>query len=41
MAKIKDSELRKMPDNKKLTVYAGGEIRTITAGSLKKKRGLK
>jgi len=28
------SELKKMPKSKKLRVYAGGEIRTVTAGWL-------
>jgi len=38
--KMKKSDVAKMPDNKKLTVYAGGEIRTITARQLKKQMGI-
>ncbi len=34
MPKITMSELKKMPKSKKLRVYAGGEIRTVTAGWL-------
>ena len=49
MPKITISELKKMPKSKKLRVYAGGEIRTVTAGWLlrqkqeaaKKKRKVK
>jgi len=36
MAKITISELKKMPKSKKLRVYAGGEVRTVTAGRLLK-----
>jgi hypothetical protein len=39
--KITDAELRKIPNSKKITVYAGGEVRTMTAGWLKKQRGMK
>lgn len=38
--KLTITELKKMPPNKKLTVYAGGEIRTVTAGTLLKKKQL-
>jgi hypothetical protein len=34
LPKITISELKKMPKSKKLRVYAGGEIRTVTAGWL-------
>lgn len=41
MGKLKRSDVAKMPDSKKVTVYAGGEIRTITAKQLKKNMGIK
>jgi hypothetical protein len=41
MGKFKRSEVAKMPDNKKVTAYAGGELRTITARQLKKYMGIK
>lgn len=40
MPKMKKSEVAKMPDDKKLSVYAGGEIRQITAKQLKKQMGI-
>lgn len=36
--KLTITELKKMPPHKRLTVYAGGEIRTVTAGWLLKKK---
>ena len=36
MPKLTISELKKMSPNKKLRVYAGGEVRTVTAGWLLK-----
>lgn len=36
--KISDADLSKMPDNKRLKIYAGGEVRTLTAGYLKRLR---
>lgn len=41
MAKLSRSQVASMPDQKKVTVYAGGEIRTITAKTLKKNMGIK
>ncbi len=38
MSKLTITELKKMPRNKKLKVYGGGEIRTVTAGWLLKKK---
>ena len=38
MAKLSISELKKMPKNRKLKVYAGGEVRTVTAGLLLRKK---
>lgn len=38
MAKLTITELKKMPSNKKLKIYAGGEVRTVTAGWLLKKK---
>jgi len=38
LAKLTISELKKMPKRKKLTVYAGGERRTVTAGWLLRKK---
>jgi hypothetical protein len=38
--KMTKSQVAKMPDNKKLSVYAGGEIKTITAKQLKKQMGI-
>jgi hypothetical protein len=38
--KMKKSEVAKLPDNQKMQVYAGGEIRTITAKQLKKQMGI-
>lgn len=32
------TELKKMPPRQKLTVYAGGEVRTVTAGWLLKQK---
>ncbi len=37
-AKISDADLRKMPDDKRLRIYAGGERRTVTAGYLRRLR---
>jgi hypothetical protein len=39
--KFKRSEVAKMPDSKKVTVYAAGKVRTITAKQLKKNMGIK
>lgn len=36
LPKLTISELQKMPKDKKLRVYAGGEVRTVTAGQLLK-----
>lgn len=36
--KLTITELKKMPPRKKLRVYSGGEIRTVTAGWLLKKK---
>ena len=36
LPKLTISELQKTPKNKKLRVYAGGEVRTVTAGHLLK-----
>ena len=36
--KISDADLAKMPDNKRLKIYAGGETRTVTAGYLRRLR---
>lgn len=36
--KLTIAELKKMPPRKKLTVYAGGETRTVTAGWLLKQK---
>lgn len=41
MSKLNRSEIAKMPDSKKVSVYAGGEVRTITARQLKKQMGIK
>lgn len=38
MSKLTITELKKMPSNKKLRVYAGGEVKTVTAGWLLKKK---
>lgn len=38
--KMKKSEVAKMDDNKKVTVYAGGEVKTITGKQLKKQMGI-
>lgn len=34
MLKLTITGLKKMPPNKKLKVYAGGEVRTVTVGWL-------
>lgn len=36
--KLTITELKKMPPRKKLTVYAGGEVRAVTAGWLLKEK---
>ena len=36
--KISDADLAKMPDSKRLKIYAGGETRTVTAGYLRRLR---
>lgn len=36
--KLTISELKRMPPGKKLTVYAGGELRIVTAGALLKQK---
>lgn len=41
MSKLSINVLKKMSPNKKLKVYAGGEVRTVTAGWLLKKKQLK
>ncbi|MBP2629881.1 MAG: hypothetical protein H6Q70_509 [Firmicutes bacterium] len=41
MGNFKRSEVARMPNDKKVTVYAGGEIRTISARQLKKNMGIK
>jgi len=38
VGKLTISELKKMPRNKKLTVYAGGKIRKVTAGTLLRRK---
>lgn len=38
--KFKRSEVAKMPDDKKVKVYAGGEVRTVTGRQLKKQMGI-
>lgn len=38
MAKLTIAELKKMPPRKKIKVYAGGEVRTVTAGWLLKEK---
>jgi len=38
---MKRSKVAKIPDNKKVRVYAGGEVRVITARQLKKQMGIK
>lgn len=37
--KLTIAELKKMPPRKKLTVYAGGETRTVTAEKSRKRKG--
>jgi len=39
-SKMKKSEVAKMPDDKKIRIYAGGEVRTITARQLKRQMGI-
>ncbi|WP_196592429.1 hypothetical protein [Pectinatus frisingensis] len=41
MGNFKRSEVAKMPNSKKVKVYAGGEVRKITARTLKKNMGIK
>lgn len=36
MAKLSKTDLSKYPDNKKMRVYAGGEVRTYTVAHLKR-----
>lgn len=40
MSKFKKSEVALMPNDKKISVYAGGEIRTVTGRQLKKQMGV-
>lgn len=40
MPKLKKSEVAKMPNNKMIKVYAGGEFRTVTGRQLKKQMGV-
>lgn len=40
MPKLKKSEVAKMPDDKKISIYAGGEVRTVTGKQLKKQMGI-
>jgi hypothetical protein len=39
--KLTDAQWNAMPDSKKVRVYAGGEVRTVTAGSIKRERRAK
>lgn len=40
MPKFKKSEVALMPNDKKVKIYAGGEIRTVTGRQLKKQMGI-
>lgn len=40
MPKLKRSEVAKMDNNKKIKIYAGGEIREVTGKQLKKQMGV-
>lgn len=39
--KMNKSEVAKMDDNKKVKIYAGGEVKTVTGKQLKKQMGIK